>query len=192
MVDKEKDWEDRATKLQRDMAYLLTHDSITGLPNRALFYDRLDMAVIRAQRNKERLAVMIVDIDHFKKVIHTNGHLVGEGLLKEVGIRLRKCVRKVDTVAYLGGDEFAVILPAVMRKENAVKVAKNIMKSFRESFAVNEISYPLSGSIGISIFPEHGDLGEELLKSADVALYYAKDNGRNNFRFYSYALKEKR
>ena len=189
MIDKEKGWQDRATKLQKDMSYLLTHDSITGLPNRALFYDRLDMAIIHAQRNKERFAVMIIDLDDFKKIIHTNGHLLGESLLKETGIRIKKCIRKVDTVAYLGGDEFALVLPAVMRKDNTIKVARGIIKSFHDPFDINESLFTLTGSIGISIFPEHGDLAEELLKNADIALYYAKDKGKNNFQFYSYTLK---
>jgi diguanylate cyclase (GGDEF)-like protein len=186
MIDREKDWQKKATNLQNDMSYLLTHDPLTGLPNRTLFYDRLDMAIIHAQRCKERFAVMIIDLDDFKKIIHTNGHLIGENLLKEAGIRLKKCIRKTDTVAYLGGDEFAILLPAVMRKDNSIKVAKGIIQSFQNLFNINENLISLTGSIGISIFPEHGDAGEELLKNADIALYYAKDKGKNNFQFYSY------
>lgn len=190
MIDREKEWQDKVAKLQKDMSYLLNHDSITGLPNRALFYDRLDMAIIHAQRNKERFAVMIIDLDDFKRIIHTNGHLVGENLLKEVGVRLKRCIRKVDTVAYLGGDEFAIVLPAVMRKDNTIKVAKIIIKTFRDPFDIYGKLFTLTGSIGISIFPENGDSAETLLKNADIALYYAKDKGKNNFQIYSYTLNE--
>ncbi len=189
MIDREKDWQGKVAKLQNDMSYLLTHDSITGLPNRALFYDRLEMSIIHAQRNKERFAVMLLDIDDFRKIIHVQGHLFGENLLKEAGVRLRKCIRKADTAAYLGGDEFAIILPAIMRKDNSIKVAKNIIQSFQSDFTINEISISLTGSIGVSIFPEHGNTIEELLKNADIALYYAKDRGKNNFQFFSYIFK---
>jgi len=190
MIDREKDWQDKVTKLQKDMSYLLTHDSITGLPNRALFYDRLDMAIIHAQRNRERFAIMIIDLDDFKKIIHVNGHLIGENLLREAGVRLKKCVRKMDTVAYLGGDEFAIVLPAVMQKNNTIKVARIIIKSFQDPLSIDGKLFTLTGSIGISIFPEHGDSSDELLKNVDIALYYAKDKGKNNFQFYSYTFKE--
>lgn len=190
MIDKEKGWQDKAIKLQNDMSYLLTHDSITGLPNRALFYDRLDMAINHAQRNRERFAVMMIDLDDFRKIIHTSGHILGEILLKETGLRLKKCIRKVDTVAYLGGDEFAMVLPAVMRKDDTIKIARNIIKSFQDPFDINKDLFTLTGSIGISIFPEHGDLADDLLKNADIALYYAKDKGKNNFQFYFYTIQE--
>ncbi|MCX8021813.1 MAG: GGDEF domain-containing protein [Syntrophorhabdaceae bacterium] len=190
-MNREKFWQDRATKLKREMSYLLTHDAITELPNRVLFYDRLEMAITHSHRNKERFALFILDIDDFKDVIHQRGYVFGDEVLREAGLRLKKSVRKGDTVARFGGDEFALILNSIIKKENVIKVAKGIMEFFHRPFVLNDSEeVSVTASMGIAIFPEHGIGADELIKNADIALSFAKEIGKDNFMFFSYQIKD--
>ncbi len=181
-----QDWQKRYERLKKDVDYLHTHDTITGLPNRLLFYDRLDLAVIHAHRNKERFVLTIIDVDDFHVINHKYGNHTGDALLKETGSRLRSTLRKGDTIARIGGDEFILILPGVMYKKDAVKVIKNIYGAFEKPFNLNNEVVKISFSMGVSIFPEHGDSGDELLKSADIALMNAKSQGKNLYNFFTY------
>jgi len=162
------------------MQHLAHFDVLTELPNRALFSDRLRQAIAMARRDKTRLALMFIDLDKFKPVNDQLGHHVGDLLLQEVARRLSECVRREsDTVARIGGDEFVVMLPEVGTVQAATQVAEKILAALNRTFDIGEHSIHISSSIGIAIFPEHGQDENKLLKSADAAMYLAKENGRN-------------
>jgi len=170
----------------RHMAY---YDGLTGLPNREFLLDRLQQAIVRAQRHGERLAVMLLDLDHFKKINDSLGHPVGDGLLVQVAQRLQKCIRKEDTVSRLGGDEFIILLSGFETRESAVNHVNRIVKSLHDSlkghYQIKEHTLMISTSCGISIYPNDGETAEILIKHADTALYKAKENGRDNYQFFS-------
>lgn len=172
-------------KLEMEISYKTTHDLLTGFPNRILFNDRLSLALIHAHRNRERLAVMFFDLDSFKKVNYKYGYSVGDQLLKETGIILKKCLRKGDTIGRFGDDEFVILLPGVIKKENVALVAEKILQPFRHPIYINGHELSNTASIGISMFPEDGETHDELIKKADIAMYFVKKTGRNGFQFYS-------
>ncbi len=174
-------WERQKTEL----THRATHDSLTDFPNRTLLYDRLALALVHAQRNRERLAVLFVDIDSFKDINYKYGYGVGDLLLKEAGTRLVRCLRKGDTVGRFGDDEYVVLLPGVLRKENVSLVTDKILKMFSAPYFLDGYEISISASIGISVFPEDGDNNEELVKNADIAMYHAKKAGKNRFQFFS-------
>ncbi len=149
-------------------------DTLTGLPNRHLFHDRVEQAINRARRQGERAAVMIIDLDRFKEVNDTLGHRCGDLLLEEIAHRLRTTLRESDTVARLGGDEFAVLLPSVRDAPSAERVAMELGDAISESIVVEGVSLDTEASIGITLFPDHGGDVTELLQRADVAMYTAK------------------
>jgi len=149
-------------------------DTLTGLPNRRLFHDRVEQAINRARRQGERAAVMIIDLDRFKEVNDTLGHHCGDLLLEEIAHRLRGRLRESDTVARLGGDEFAVLLPNVPDAASAERVAMELGDAISESIVVEGLSLDTEASIGITLFPDHGADVTELLQRADVAMYTAK------------------
>mgnify|MGYP000900399791 CR=1 FL=1 len=157
-------------------------DQLTQLPNRGLFDDRLVNVLAMAQRHRRSFALMYVDLDHFKEVNDTYGHAAGDSLLAEVAHRMEKCVREADTVARLGGDEFAIILSDLNNPEEVEEVARRINRALAEPFPLDEGSATIAGSIGIAIFPEHGQDELLLKKHADKALYAAKAAGRNTYR----------
>ena len=162
------------------MQHLAHFDVLTELPNRALFSDRLRQALAKARRDKARLALMFMDLDKFKPVNDQLGHQVGDLLLQEVAQRLAGCVRREsDTVARIGGDEFVVMLPDIETAQAATLVAENILAALNRSFEIGEHQIQISTSIGIAIFPDHGTDENLLLKSADAAMYRAKEGGRN-------------
>lgn len=163
---------------------LATHDTLTGLPNRQLVYDRLSQALVSARRDRVRVAVMFIDLDEFKPVNDQFGHAVGDQLLKEVAKRIQTCIRESDTVSRIGGDEFIVLLPVIEAEQDAQEVAEKIRSALNQPFELAEISLHISSSIGISIYPEHGHDESALLKNADTAMYDAKNNGRNAVRLY--------
>ncbi len=162
--------------------FLAYFDALTGLPNRALMKDRLAQAMASARRKHERVAVLFLDLDRFKLINDSLGHTVGDLLLKEVAERLKGCTRECDTVARIGGDEFVVVLTGL---HEASEIALRVATSLSSTFEVMGHSLATSCSIGISLFPDHGDDGETLIKYADQAMYSAKESGRNAIRFFS-------
>lgn len=177
-ITERKQAEERIQKLAH-------HDALTGLPNRELLTDRLLQAVARADRDHTQVGVLLVDLDLFKRINDTLGHSVGDQLLREVAARLQKCVRPGDTVSRQGGDEFAVVLPDLTNaNDDAARIAQRILNMVARPCALDEKELHASCSIGISVFPRDGRGAESLLKNADVALYRAKDMGRNNCQFY--------
>jgi diguanylate cyclase (GGDEF)-like protein len=179
------------TNLYRNEAtirYQALHDLLTGLPNRALFNDRLEIALAQAARNQTQLAVMFLDLDRFKTVNDTLGHAAGDHLLKAVTQRLRHCLRESDTVSRWGGDEFTLLLPNIQSVADATAIAQRLLESFKANFVLEEHQLHISSSIGIAIYPRHGTDAETLIKHADVALYRAKDSGRNGYHVYTSAL----
>lgn len=161
------------------IANLAYFDPLTGLPNRVLFTDRLQAALARARRDNERLAVLFIDLDKFKPVNDTYGHAVGDQLLLVIARELRSCVREADTVARIGGDEFVVLLTEIQGADAALAVAEKIHQTLRRPFTVGAYQLEVSSSIGVAIFPEHGHDDVQLIKSADDAMYSAKDAGRD-------------
>ena len=150
------------------------HDSLTGLPNRVLFHDRVSQAIESARRGQTDAVVMVMDLDHFKEINDTLGHYHGDQLLKLVGERLSSVLRAEDTVARLGGDEFAVLLPSVSGPEYAGDVAEKILEGLRQTFEVDGLTLEVGASIGIACYPAHGDDKEALIQRADIAMYVAK------------------
>jgi diguanylate cyclase (GGDEF)-like protein/PAS domain S-box-containing protein len=168
--------------------YLAHHDSLTGLPNRLLMHDRLHQAITQARRSGGQVALMFIDLDRFKLVNDSFGHLMGDALLKEVAVRLTHCLRDTDTVARLGGDEFTIMLPDVAGPQGAGEVAERILSEFAQPFSDSEQELFVSASIGISLFPRDGGAPEDLVKHADTAMYSAKDSGRNNYCYFTAGL----
>ncbi|MEX1200454.1 MAG: EAL domain-containing protein, partial [Methylophaga sp.] len=160
-------------------------DSLTGLPNRSVFNDRLEHAIHKLQRNSGRLAVFFIDLDHFKHINDSLGHKTGDALLCEVSRRIRSCVRESDTVARLGGDEFTVVLEDVTSAQYVGRIAEKILTTTSLPYMIDNIEVNISPSIGISLFPADGRDVDMLIRNADAAMYHAKNSGRNNFQFYS-------
>lgn len=170
---------------QDKLNYLAYYDVLTGLPSRSLFQDRLSLALTQANRNKDMLAVLLLDLDDFKNINDSLGHNSGDQLLKQFASRLAGSVRESDTVARLGGDEFVVILPNVATEEDVTVVTQKFLKLGSEPFTIDGHELFITCSIGISFYPKDGEDAETLLKNADAALYSAKDKGRNNAQFCS-------
>ncbi|MEO5333338.1 MAG: EAL domain-containing protein [Magnetococcus sp. YQC-5] len=160
-------------------------DLLTGLPNRKLFHDRLQQAIMMGERNQRNFALLFVDLDRFKWVNDTLGHDAGDALLIDAARRMKGVVRKSDTVARLGGDEFTVILSDVLHESMAELVARKILEELSATFTLKGQEIVISGSIGIALFPEDGTTAQELTKSADNAMYQAKQAGRNALQFFS-------
>jgi diguanylate cyclase (GGDEF)-like protein/PAS domain S-box-containing protein len=179
-----RDITDRKVAQQR-INYLAYYDALTDLPNRVLLRDRLATALAGARRRKNKVALLFLDLDRFKFINDSLGHSVGDILLREVAVRLKSCAREQDTVARLGGDEFLVVLSDVNAVADAVIAAERLMDAMTHEFIIHDQPLNISCSLGISIYPEHGGDGETLIKNADAAMYSAKENGRNNFRFFT-------
>ncbi len=172
-------------QFEEKLADMATHDSLTGLPNRTLLNDRLTMGLALSRRSGNRLAVMMLDLDKFKVINDTMGHDIGDQLLKAVGERLASVTRKSDTVGRMGGDEFVLVLPQISQPANAAMLAQRILDIFREPFIFDGHRLNVTTSVGIAVYPDDGKEIEELLKSADTAMYWAKEQGRDDYRFYS-------
>lgn len=168
--------------------YLAYHDGLTGLPNRSLFSKLLSQSISEAHRYNRQLAVAFLDLDRFKQINDTLGHEAGDQLLQEVAVRLKGCVRDSDTVARLGGDEFVVLLPALGDGQYAATVAQKILLLIAKAFTLIGQEFRVTASIGISTYPEDGLDEQTLTKNADIAMYQAKADGKNNFQFYSEKL----
>lgn len=171
---------------QEEIHYMAMHDLLTGLPNRMLLNDRLQQALVAARRDEGRVALMFLDLDKFKQINDTLGHDVGDQLLKQAAARMQECVRESDTVARIGGDEFIVLLRAVVDAHDAMVVAEKIRAALNRPFELMPHKLAISCSIGIALYPEHGNDGIELSKHADIAMYQAKEYGRDNVRLFGH------
>jgi diguanylate cyclase (GGDEF)-like protein/PAS domain S-box-containing protein len=167
------------------------HDSLTQLPNRSLFKDRLSLELAHSKRNKKMLALIFLDLDRFKMINDSLGHEIGDQLLCEVASRLKRCLREDDTVARLGGDEFTIMLPDIANEDGAAKVAEKILESIRQPIIISDHKLFISTSAGIALYPNDGEDTEALLKNADTAMYLSKEKNRNNYQFYTPALNQK-
>jgi diguanylate cyclase (GGDEF)-like protein/PAS domain S-box-containing protein len=175
----------QAEETIRRLAY---HDALTGLPNRALFEDRLSVALAQARRHNQMLAVMFLDLDHFKTVNDTLGHSGGDKLLQSVAQELTLLVRDGDTVARVGGDEFTLLLPNITRMDDATNVAERVLEMLRQPRLLGGHEFQVGTSIGITVFPADGQDAERLLRNADTAMYRAKERGRDNYQLYTPAM----
>jgi diguanylate cyclase (GGDEF)-like protein/PAS domain S-box-containing protein len=173
-----------ARALSMRMLHLAQHDSLTDLPNRILFSDRLTQAMAMVHRHGKKLALLYLDIDRFKHVNDSSGHAAGDRLLQSIAERLRACVRSSDTVSRQGGDEFVILLSEVAHAQDAAVAAEKILAALSEVHRIDELELYVSASIGIVTCPEDGTSAEDLLKNADTAMYRAKDCGRNNYQFF--------
>jgi diguanylate cyclase (GGDEF)-like protein/PAS domain S-box-containing protein len=172
------------------LAHLAQFDTVTGLPNRYLFNDRLSQTLVQAKRNDWSIGVLFVDLDRFKAINDTYGHAAGDTLLRQVAARLRACVRAGDTVGRLSGDEFAVALTNLAKAEDAGLVAQKIVDALAEPFTPDGHQAYVTGSVGIALFPADGEEPDVLVKNADTAMYRAKQIGRNNYQFYLPQMNE--
>jgi diguanylate cyclase (GGDEF)-like protein/PAS domain S-box-containing protein len=172
-------------KNEETIRQLAFYDALTGLPNRALFNDRLSQELAKARRHKKMLFVMFIDLDRFKIVNDSLGHDIGDLLIQVVARRLKNTVREGDTVSRMGGDEFVLFFPEIACEDDISVIAKKILERLADVFVLDDKELYITASIGISIFPENGNDVEILVKNADAAMYYAKDRGRNNYQFYS-------
>ncbi len=172
-------------RAESEIQQLINYDTLTGLPNRSLLHDRLRLAISQAAREHELVGVLFLDLDRFKSINETLGHRVGDRLLKTVAKRLSACVRESDTLARLGGDEFVAILVGVNSAEGITTVAKKILMLISEPIYIDDQEIYTSASIGIAVYPMDGDDSHTLLKHADLAMYQAKEQDRNNFQFFS-------
>lgn len=173
-------------KVHRDaLAYQATHDSLTGLPNRSLFMDRLKHAIYFAKRNKSKVAVLFLDIDKFKHINDSHGHPFGDLVIKKVAKRIRNNIRTDDTIARFGGDEFLVILDNILDPGVITTILSRIIKSLETSIVIHHSSVNINMSIGVTLYPDDAKTSDELLIHADMAMYEAKKMGRNNYQYYT-------
>jgi len=172
-------------RFEQKLAHMATHDSLTGLPNRALFNDLIEMEIRRSKRSTKKFGVLFVDLDEFKEVNDTFGHAAGDALLISLGSRLKSVLRESDTIARLGGDEFLVLLPLLNEGREAENVALKIIKAIQQPFIIDSQKISTTASVGLSIFPDDGNQAEKLIKLADIAMYAAKKKGKNYFVRYS-------
>ena len=170
---------------------LAYYDSLTGLPNRTLFMNRLRQALAQAQRDERLAAIMFIDLDRFKEVNDQFGHAIGDKLLKAVGLRLNSCIRQNDTLARFGGDEFVMMLAGVDAADDVRKVVEKILAIMEEPFCIDQHRFDVSTSVGIALYPGDGVDKDLLLKRADIAMYVAKDMGRNGYCFFDVKMERK-
>jgi diguanylate cyclase (GGDEF)-like protein len=176
----------RATQRITQLAH---YDHLTGLANRGLFYERLNCAVARCHRNDTAIALMFLDLDHFKDINDTLGHECGDSLLKTVAARIKKCIREIDTGVRLGGDEFAVLLEQIVSIEDVASVAQRILHLLAQPVIIKQHQLHVTGSLGITIYPWDSANPQELLSHADAAMYRAKAQGGNTYQFYTAGMK---
>ncbi len=179
----------RALTLQ--LAHSAEHDGLTGLPNRALLNDRVNQAIILASRHESKVAVLFLDLDGFKHINDSLGHLTGDKLLQSVTKRLCDCVRASDTVSRQGGDEFVVLLSEMEHSEDAAVTARRLLQVVADAHTINQQDLHVTTSIGISVYPEDGLDAETLIKNADTAMYQAKENGRQSYQFFKSSMNER-
>ncbi|PLS19545.1 hypothetical protein CVD28_03770 [Bacillus sp. M6-12] len=169
---------------EQKLTYLAYHDTLTGVPNRRLFNEILEQKIHEAESHDRILAIFFMDLDNFKKINDSYGHDIGDKLLKEFANRIKNCIREDDILSRQGGDEFVVLLPNLHSQEDAINIANRILECFQTPFHVEDYVFPVTSSIGISFYPINGTTRRALIKSADIALYQAKENGRNNYKIF--------
>ncbi|MCW8919070.1 MAG: bifunctional diguanylate cyclase/phosphodiesterase [Gammaproteobacteria bacterium] len=185
VVDQTSKLRTQTEALEVQVLHGSTYDRLTDLPNRMLFHDRVEQAINNAKRNQEIMALLVLDMDEFKEVNNTLGHFSGDMLLKQLASRLRASVREIDTVARLGADEFAVLLPEIRQKDDAIHVARKLCQAMEREFILGGINLNMLMSIGVIFFPEHGGDVDTLLQKAEVALYLAKQTKGFSIEVYS-------
>ena len=171
--------------LEQKLRDLAEHDALTGLITRRLFLDRVTQACILSKRNKTHTAVFFIDIDCFKQVNDQNCHATGDLLLCAIIKQIKQCIREIDSLARIGGDEFALLLLEMENESSIVNVAKKIMRQCSKVFFINKHNIPITLSMGISIFPQDGVRPQDLLEKADAAMYDVKKHGKNNFKLFN-------
>ncbi|HUS69260.1 MAG TPA: diguanylate cyclase [Anaerolineae bacterium] len=172
----------RAEERIRQLAY---HDPLTGLPNRTLFYDRTEIALARARRNGDKLAVLLMDLDHFKDVNDSLGHATGDELLQAVGERLTTLLRESDTICRMGGDEFLILLTGITSVDDVNRIADRVLEAIRKPFVLDDHELDVTTSLGVAIYPDDAEDVDTLIRQTDVAMYLAKERGRDNYQRYS-------
>jgi len=170
--------------LEKQLTHLAFHDSLTGLPNRSLFTDRLSRAIAEAERKKESVVVMFIDLDDFKKVNDSFGHHVGDKVIQGAALRLKKCLRDIDSIARLGGDEFTLLVPHIGDHEDIEVIARRLIESLDDPIVVEGTEFRMSISIGISVYPNDASNEDSLLRNADTAMYFAKHTRGPSYKFY--------
>jgi diguanylate cyclase (GGDEF)-like protein len=170
---------------ERNLQFVASHDALTGLFNRAMFSQRLQQALAQAHRHGRRLAVLFIDLDGFKRINDTLGHDAGDVMLADLAMRLRECMREGDTLGRMGGDEFVILIEGYKEDIQLMDVARKIVETVAQPFPLRDGHYQVTASVGISAYPQDGSDAAELLKNADIAMYRAKQQGKNNFRFHS-------
>jgi diguanylate cyclase (GGDEF)-like protein/PAS domain S-box-containing protein len=175
-------------RMEEDIRHMAHHDPLTGLPNRRLFNEIAGIEIAQAERNNSKLAILFLDLDRFKEINDTLGHQAGDQLLMEVAYNIKNSIRKSDTVARIGGDEFNVILADIRNPENISVIARKLTESFRMPFDIADQQLHVTTSIGISVYPDDSTEIDTLLRYADIAMYHAKESGRNNYQFYNPAI----
>jgi len=185
MLDKLYQSHDELNKQKDLMSYKAHHDELTGLPNRALFNDRLEFALIKARRKESVVAVFFLDLDRFKEINDTYGHDAGDAVLKVFAQRLKESIRAEDTLARMGGDEFMIIIEDHVNPNTSRVVAQKIIDAMKNPIELESETIKLSTSIGIALYDKDAQESNELIKNADLAMYDAKQSGRDNFKFYS-------
>ncbi|MBK84909.1 MAG: hypothetical protein CMD81_13860 [Gammaproteobacteria bacterium] len=176
-------------KAHEYITHIAHHDELTGLPNRSLMRDRIQNNIARLKRYDEKFAVLLIDLDHFKRINDSLGHMAGDELLKEVSARMRNCLRESDTVCRIGGDEFVVILNNIDTTNDVEVIVKKIIHAVSEPVKIGQNTIMVTFSLGVSMAPDHSSDLDDLLRFADIAMYAAKNKGRNNFHFFSEALE---
>jgi diguanylate cyclase (GGDEF)-like protein/PAS domain S-box-containing protein len=171
---------------EEKLKHLAEHDPLTGLINRPLFEDRIEQAILLSKRQKNIVAVCFLDLDDFKNINDQHGHKMGDLLLCAATKRLRGCIRDSDTLARLGGDELALILPGIKKEQDVIKIARKLVQRFSEAFLIENKTLKVTLSIGISLYPKHDHLS--LVEKADAAMYYVKNHGKNNFKLFDTGL----
>ncbi len=178
-------------RMEEAIRFQAFHDPLTGLPNRRLFMDHLSREISHVKRKGEVLAVLFLDLDRFKPINDSLGHIVGDRILQSISDRLKDRMRESDIIARMGGDEFAIVVTNINHPEDATRIADKVLSGFYEPVLLDNREFNLSASIGISMFPQDGDVPEALIKNADIAMYKAKQRGRNNYQFFNTEMNAK-
>ena len=183
--------QNKIVELNKELEYTSLHDTLTGLPNRLFLNKRIDIIMQDAKKNNEKFAIIFLDLDHFKNINDTLGHDIGDALLQTVANLLKKSVRSHDLISRIGGDEFIITIPGFNNENELLPIITNLLEEFRKDLLIKGYSLRLSTSIGVSIYPDDSDNVKDLMKYADIAMYKAKGDGRDNFSFFTQTMNKK-